>query len=103
MGRWGLNKTLLHRNKLFVKELIWGWPCGWFEILECAPLKVLGSISSGVNFGGEVYTKLCSGLEWGLRKWAVRLVIRISRSLNRILSFQKKKVICKRVLNIIYL
>jgi len=27
-------------------EPIWGLPSGWLEILECAPLKISGSISS---------------------------------------------------------
>jgi hypothetical protein len=31
---------------------IWGWPSGWLGILECAPLKVSGSIPSGANFDG---------------------------------------------------
>ncbi|KEH38292.1 hypothetical protein MTR_2g067390 [Medicago truncatula] len=29
----------------------------WLGILECAPLKVLGSILSGANFGGQVHTE----------------------------------------------
>jgi len=33
--------------------------------LECAPLKVSDSIPFGANFGGQVHTELCSGLEWG--------------------------------------
>ncbi|AES73835.1 hypothetical protein MTR_3g109350 [Medicago truncatula] len=32
---------------------IWGWPSGWFGILEFAPLKVSGSISSVANFVGH--------------------------------------------------
>ncbi|AES87137.1 hypothetical protein MTR_4g021610 [Medicago truncatula] len=30
---------------------------GWLGILECAPFKVLGSILSGANFGGHIYTE----------------------------------------------
>ncbi|AES58849.1 hypothetical protein MTR_1g009000 [Medicago truncatula] len=51
---------------------------GWLEILECAPLKVLGSNLSSANFGGQVHTELCSDLEQGPCKWAVELVPRIS-------------------------
>ncbi|KEH29366.1 hypothetical protein MtrunA17_Chr4g0018271 [Medicago truncatula] len=38
-------------------------PSGWFGILEYASLKVSGSIPFNVNFGGQVHTVLCSGLE----------------------------------------
>jgi len=53
---------------------IWGWPRGLLGILECVPLKVSGSIFSGVNFGGQVYTKLCSSFKRGPFKWTVGLV-----------------------------
>jgi hypothetical protein len=31
-------------------------PSGWLGILDCAPLKVLGSIPSSANFGGQVHS-----------------------------------------------
>jgi len=43
-------------NNLFGVDLVVD-----FEILECAPLKVLGLILFNVNFGGQVHTELCSG------------------------------------------
>ena len=61
------------QNKPTTKP-IWGWPSGWFGILDCAPLKVSGSIPTGANFGGQIHTELCSSLERGPRKWAVGLV-----------------------------
>jgi len=73
--------------------------------LECAPLKVSDSIPYGANFGGQVHTELCSGLErgpasgrwdwspWisrslerGPRKWVVESVPWISWSLDQIPS-----------------
>jgi len=36
---------------------------GWLEILEYAPLKVSSLILSGTNFGGQIHTEFCSGLE----------------------------------------
>ena len=34
---------------------IWGWPSGWLQILECATLKISGSIPSDANFDGQVH------------------------------------------------
>jgi hypothetical protein len=42
--------------------------------LECAPLKVSGSIPPGVNFGELVHTKLKKLALNGPPKWVVGLV-----------------------------
>jgi hypothetical protein len=44
-------KKYLKLNQINPFELVWWY---WLRILECAPLKVLGSIISGVNLGGLI-------------------------------------------------
>ena len=41
------------RLKIYIP--IWGWPSRWLEILECATLKISGSIPSYVNFDEQVH------------------------------------------------
>jgi len=54
-----------------MKKPIWGWPSGWFEILEFDPPKVSSLIPSGVNFGGLSPYRAYSGFKRGPRKWTV--------------------------------
>ena len=69
------------------------WPSGWLGILEFVPPKVSGSIPSGANFGRLSPYRACSGFKWGPASGRWDWSPRISRSLDRIPSFQKNKII----------
>jgi len=74
IGRHDVPFVFNNLNLIIGMQPIWGWLSDWLGILDCAPLKVSSSISTGVNFGGLVHTEFCSGLERAPTKWMVKLV-----------------------------